>query len=297
VIIAILGPTAVGKTALSIELAKAYNGEIISGDSVQVYKQCTIGSAKVTKEEQQGIPHHMIDAYDVLETQMSVAMFQVRVRTLIEDIKKRGKTPILVGGTGLYIKSVFYDYNFEGSFRDPSQQVHYEQYTNQELFELLKEKDEEASKSIHMNNRKRVIQALIRSETSKVSSQTRKDVLLYDDVRFIGLRLDRKKLYERINKRVDIMIQKGLETEVKDLYNKGLKEDQLPFIGYKEWFPYFENICSLETVKEHIKQNSRRLAKKQMTFFNHQFTLNWFDVNLIDFKITINAVKTFLKGE
>jgi len=286
----IVGPTGIGKTKLSIALAKHYNTEIISGDSVQVYKQLDIGSAKVTEDEMAGITHHLIDILEPTED-FSVALFQKLVREKIETIQNQNKVPIIAGGTGLYIKSVLYDYNFKNTKRDSKLESKYKDFSNDELHHILNEKDPVSAFKIHPNNRKRVLQAISRSETNKISENTNKDKKLYD-FKIIGLTLEREKLYERINQRVDQMINDGLLEEVKSLYNQGINSNSVTAIGYKELYKYFDNECDLTEAIEKIKQHSRNLAKKQFTFFNNQFDITWIDADLNNFDNTINkAIK------
>ena len=283
--IVIVGPTGIGKTKLSIALAKKCNTEIISGDSVQVYKGLDIGSAKVTEEEMEGVPHHLIDLYEPDEN-FSVAIYQKLVRGKIDEFKAKGLTPIIVGGTGLYIKSVLYDYNFTDTKRDPEIEEKYENLSNKELHDILKEKDFESSKNIHMNNRKRVLQAISRSFSNKVSENKNKDVKLYDFT-LVGLTLEREKLYNLINKRVEKMIEDGLIDEVKNLYDQGIQSNSVKAIGYKELYKYFEGEWTLEEAIKKIKQHSRNLAKKQFTFFSNQFDCNWIEVDVDNFDKTI----------
>ncbi|QMS85653.1 tRNA (adenosine(37)-N6)-dimethylallyltransferase MiaA [Candidatus Xianfuyuplasma coldseepsis] len=294
-IIAIVGPTGVGKTALSIALAQELHTEIISGDSIQVYRGMDIGSAKITPEEMAGIPHHLLDILDPKE-EFSVAVFQSMVRDKITDFQKRELTPLIVGGTGLYIKSVLYDYDFTDAKRDPDLAAQYESCSNEELYAQLEIKDKKATNKIHPNNRKRVIQALIRSDTNKVGDNTNKDVPLYDFI-IIGLKLDRQTLYQRINDRVDQMMEMGLEEEMKHLYHKGLSKTAKQAIGYKEWIPYLNGTATKEEVVEAIKQHSRNLAKKQYTFFEHQFPVHWIDVDTQQFDNTIQNALELLRKE
>lgn len=286
--IIIVGPTGIGKTKLSIMLAKHYQTEIISGDSVQVYKQLNIGSAKVTDQETQGIKHHLIDILEPNED-FSVAIYQRLVRNKIEEFKQKKLTPIIVGGTGLYIKSVLYDYNFTDSLRNFKEEQKYINVSNEELHDILKEKDFQSSQLIHPNNRKRVLQAITRSETNKISQNKNKDTKLYDFT-LIGLTLDREELYNRINQRVDQMIQDGLLEEVKALYDQNIRSNSVQAIGYKELYQYFDGIYTLEEAINKIKQHSRNLAKKQYTFFNNQFDCNWVKVNLESFEETFQNV-------
>jgi tRNA dimethylallyltransferase len=288
----IVGPTGIGKTKLSIAVAKHFNTEIISGDSVQVYKELNIGSAKVTAEEMDGITHHLIDILEPTD-EFSVAVFQKLVRSKITEIQNKHKTPIIVGGTGLYIKSVLYDYNFQDTKRDTNEELKYSQYSNQELHQLLQSKDIVSSKKIHPNNRKRVLQAIHRSKTNKVSENNNKDKKVLD-FKIIGLTLNREQLYEMINNRVDQMIDEGLIDEVKSLYDKKIRSNSVTAIGYKELYKYFDGLWSLEYSIEKIKQHSRNLAKKQFTFFSNQFDIKWIHVNINHFEETIHeAIKYF----
>lgn len=292
--IIIVGPTGIGKTKLSIMLAKHYQTEIISGDSVQVYKELNIGSAKVTKEEQSGIKHHLIDMFEPDED-FSVALYQELVRNKISEFKQKNLLPIIVGGTGLYIKSVLYDYNFAKTKRDFKQEEKYSNLTNEELHQILQEKDYDSSLKIHKNNRKRVLQAITRSDSNKVSENKNKDKKLYDFT-LIGLTLERDKLYEIINKRVDIMLENGLLEEVKSLYDKNIRSNSVQAIGYKELYNYFDGVWTLEEAISKIKQHSRNLAKKQFTFFNNQFDCNWVEVNIDDFDQTYQEVLNIIEN-
>lgn len=285
-IFVIIGPTGIGKTKLSLAIAKHYNTEIISGDSIQVYKGLNIGSAKIKKDEMLGIKHHLIDILEPTED-FSVALFQKSVRKKIKDFEELGMNPLIVGGTGLYIKSVLYDYNFTNSSRDKSLDLLYKDLSNEEVHNILKEKDFDASLNIHMNNRKRVIQAISRSKDNKVSDNKNKDIALYD-FKIIGLTLERSVLYDLINKRVDLMLEEGLVEEVKSLYDKNIRTNSVTAIGYKELYSYFDGEYTLEEAIDKIKQHSRNLAKKQLTFFNNQFDVNWINVDLDNFDNTIN---------
>ncbi|MCF7926108.1 MAG: tRNA (adenosine(37)-N6)-dimethylallyltransferase MiaA [Candidatus Izimaplasma sp.] len=289
-IISLLGPTAVGKTALSIALAKHYETEIISGDSVQVYKGLDIGSGKIKDAKMQGIKHHLIDILDPKES-FSVANFQRIVRKKIKELETKNKLPLIVGGTGLYIKSVLYDYNFEDTKRDKDKLKKYNNTSNEKLHHILQQKDFEAASTIHPNNRKRVLQAISRSDKNKVSKNKNKDQKLYEFLA-IGLKMDRQKLYERINARVDHMIEVGLLKEVRHLYDLGIRSNCVSAIGYKELYKYFDGVWTLDKAVAKIKQHSRNLAKKQMTFFRNQFDISWIDVtDKTDEEITKEAIK------
>ncbi|KXY09130.1 tRNA (adenosine(37)-N6)-dimethylallyltransferase MiaA [Bacillus wiedmannii] len=281
----IIGPTAVGKTKLSIDLAKALNGEIISGDSMQIYRTMNIGTAKVTKEEMDGIPHYMVDIKNPEES-FSVAEFQERVRKHIREITERGKLPIIVGGTGLYIQSVLFDYQFTDDAGDTIYREQMEKLALERGVEYvhkkLQEVDPESAERIHANNVRRVIRALEIFHTTgeKMSDQLEKqeNELLYD-VSLIGLTMDREMLYDRINLRVDIMMDQGLLEEVEGLYNRGIRDCQsIQAIGYKEIYDYFEDRVSLEEAVSQLKTNSRRYAKRQLTWFRNKMDVTWFDV-------------------
>ncbi|HDR7781003.1 MULTISPECIES: tRNA (adenosine(37)-N6)-dimethylallyltransferase MiaA [Bacillus] len=281
----IIGPTAVGKTKLSIDLAKALNGEIISGDSMQIYRTMDIGTAKVTEEEMDGMPHYMVDIKNPEES-FSVAEFQERVRKHIREITERGKLPIIVGGTGLYIQSVLFDYQFTDDAGDTIYREQMEKLALERGVEYvhkkLQEVDPESAERIHANNVRRVIRALEIFHTTgeKMSDQLEKqeNELLYD-VSLIGLTMDREMLYDRINLRVDIMMDQGLLEEVEGLYNRGIRDCQsIQAIGYKEIYDYFEDRVSLEEAVSQLKTNSRRYAKRQLTWFRNKMDVTWFDV-------------------
>ena len=286
-IIVIVGPTGVGKTKLSIELAKKLDAEIINGDSVSIYKRLDIGSAKPSIEEREGIPHHLIDIRDV-EEEYNVFEYQKDVRKLIEDITFRGKRVIIVGGTGLYIKAALYDYNFTET--DGTDNT-YDNLTNEEIYNRIKAYTDNID--VHKNNRKRLVRLLNKYEKGEVIT-TNKDKLLYNVIT-IGLTTDRDFLYERINKRVDKMVANGLLEEIdslKEYYNKSRILNS--GIGYKEFSDYLFNGQSLESTLDKIKQDSRRYAKRQYTFFNHQFDTNWFNVDFNNFNNTIEEVYKFI---
>ena len=281
-VIVILGPTAVGKTKLSVELAKRLHGEVINADSTQVYQDMNIATAKVTEEEKENIPHHLFDIKRMTED-YSVSDYQKDVRVVIEDCIKRGKTPILVGGTGLYIKAALYDYQFAPT----SYKGDYHTFTNEELYQQLLEIS--PNTKIHKNNRKRVERALdYYHETHQVLEDKEKtEELLYPTI-FIGLTCDRNLLYDRINQRVDVMVRSGLLDEAKKIYDSNIRTKAVMTpIGYKQLFPYFEGTKSLEDCLEEIKKDSRHYAKRQYTFFKHQLPVHWLTVNFEQFDQTV----------
>ena len=288
-IIVIVGPTGVGKTKLSIELAKKLNAEIINGDSVAIYKNLDIGSAKPTIEERENITHHLIDVREV-EEEYSVFDYQKDVRNLINEISSIGKRIIIVGGTGLYIKAALYDY----TFKEGTTYNEYSNLTNEELHKKISSFQKEDIP--HINNRKRLVRLLNKYENNEEITNN-KDKKLYP-IKVIGLTTSRDYLYERINKRVDIMLENGLLEEVTNLKDRYKNSRILNSgIGYKEFYDYFFNNKELKDVVEQIKLDSRRYAKRQYTFFKHQFDTNWFDVNFNDFSKTIEEVYNFIQNK
>lgn len=291
-IIVIVGPTAVGKTKLSIELAKKFDGEIINADSTQIFKGLDVATAKVTEKEKENIVHHLIDIKKITDN-YTVYDYQKDARSCIDDILKRDKTPILVGGTGLYIKACLYDYKFN----EESNKVNeYLDFSNDKLYEMLLKIDPKTE--IHRNNRKRVIRALNYYNENKkpLSSKEKTDKELYDAI-YIGLTTDRDVLYDRINKRVDKMVDNGLLEEAKKIYKSNIRTKAvLTPIGYKELFPYFSGEKSLEECLNLIKQNSRRYAKRQYTWFNNQMNIKWFNTDFNDFDNTIVKVEKYIKN-
>ncbi|EPM6850931.1 tRNA (adenosine(37)-N6)-dimethylallyltransferase MiaA [Enterococcus hirae] len=281
-VLVIVGPTAVGKTALSVELAKKFHGEIISGDSLQVYKKLDIGTAKIKTSEMEGIPHHLIDIIEPNET-YSVADFQKAGRKLITEITERGRLPMIVGGTGLYIQSLLYDFQL-GAKEESVTAVRkkYEELaetlSKKELWEYLKTKDPLAAEKIHWNNQRKVIRALEVFEVTGYSITTPQEepARLYDYC-MIGLNTERALLYQRINQRVDSMLEEGLLEEARFVYELG-EVQASQGIGYKEFYPYFKGEESLENVVEQLKMNSRRYAKRQLTWFRNRLDAHWFDL-------------------
>ena len=289
-VIVITGPTAVGKTALSIELAKKLNGEIINADSMQIYKGLNIGTAKITEEEKENIPHHLFDIKEV-EEEYSIYNYQKDCRKVIDNILSRNKTPILVGGTGLYIKAALYDYKLS----EEKEQNTYDNLKTEEIYNELLKLDKNIK--IDKNNRRRLIRALNYYKENNTSINTNKtNKLLYNAI-FIGLTTNREILYKKINQRVDEMISQGLLEEVKYYYDKNIKTKPLiNGIGYKELYNYFDGLCSKEDAMEKIKQNSRHYAKRQYTFINNQLPIIWFETDYNNFNNTIEKVSSYLKN-
>lgn len=284
-VIILVGPTAVGKTDISIDIAKEINGEIISSDSMQIYKSFDIGSAKPTIEEMQGIKHYLIDEIDPF-TNFSVSDYQKKAKGYINEIYAKGKTPIITGGTGLYINSLIFDMDFSKSANDENYRAELEKLasenSNEYVHNMLKDIDEKSYNKIHFNNLRKVIRALeVFKVTGKTIDDFSSDLIKTNDYDYIliGLTRNRKRLYVRINKRVDIMIESGLLEEVKKLKEMGLNESNTSMqgIGYKEVVPYLNGMYDKETMISLIKQNSRRYAKRQMTWFRRYEDIHWFD--------------------
>jgi tRNA dimethylallyltransferase len=281
------GPTAVGKTATSIEMAKRHNGEVISADSMQIYKHMDIGSAKPTKEEMGDVPHHLIDFINPKDS-YSVSDFQKDAFEKIDDVIERGKLPIVVGGTGLYLNALMYEMDFSEAVGDPAFREEMRKQAiekgSEYIHDLLKEVDPEAAERIHHRNMKRVIRALeICRVTGGTSKDFAKDPVLNDRYNFVFIALtgNRKKLYARINKRVDQMFEAGLIEEVKNLKNLGLTDSHqsMKGIGYKEVLAYLDNRYDFDTMVSIIKQSSRRYAKRQLTWLRRYENLQWFDID------------------
>ena len=278
----IMGPTGVGKTKLSVELAKLYDAYIINCDAVQVYKGLDIGSAKVTEEEKCGIKHFLFDIKNPDE-EYSVKDYQTDLRNLFDKYSK--KNLIIVGGTGLYATAEAYDYRF-----NDEEKKDYSKFNNEELYSLALEKDKNCK--IDKNNRVRLERFLQKDITSLVAPK-----LLYPDAHFIGLTTSRENLYQIINKRVDKMVKDGLIDEVKELYKKYPNSLILKrAIGYKEIIEYLDNKISLEKSIDEIKKNSRHYAKRQYTWFNNKMDIKWFEVNFNYFNETIDNVKDYLNS-
>lgn len=279
-IICVVGPTGVGKTKLSIMLAKKYNGVVVNADACQIYQELNIGTAKIKEEEKCGIEHVLFDIKNPSED-YSVSDYQDDLRKVLE--KYKDKNIILVGGTGLYIMAGLYDYSFS-----PMIKKDYSNYSNEDLYAMCKNINE--SIEIHPNNRRRLENFLNRED-----KEIKVPKLLYDDVHFIGLTTDRQFLYNRIDKRVDKMLDEGLVDEVNNLYNKyGNVRILNSAIGYKEILKYLKNELSLHEAVDLIKKNSRHYAKRQYTWFNNKMNVKWFDTDFNNFENTFNKVKDYL---
>ena len=286
-IIVVAGPTAVGKTKFSLQLAKLLNGEIVSCDSMQLYKYMNIGSAKPTAEERSQVRHHLIDFVEP-EEDFSVARYQKLAKASIADILSRGKQPIVSGGTGLYLNSLLYDMAFPSTPQDSSYRRHLTKMAEEQgsyfLHQMLKEQDAAAAQRIHPNNTKKIIRALERlregEETLRPFHEIKRPTQDYDAV-LIGLTRNRTELYDRINKRVDSLVQQGLLEEVKQLMDMGLTTENISMkgIGYKEIMDYFLGSCSLEEAIDKVKKNTRHYAKKQLTWFRRYDKMKWYNIS------------------
>ena len=281
-ILVVVGPTGVGKTKLSVELAKKYNAIVVNGDSMQVYKGLDIGTAKVTEEEKCGIDHFLFDVVSV-EDMYTVFDYQRDLRKVLELYKDRNI--VIVGGTGLYIKAGLYNYVFE----DDTSYDTYNDISNEELYEKVKEKY--PNLDIHVNNRKRLIRALNKKE----DYDNKGNELLYD-AKFIGIDLDRDVLYDRINRRVDIMVKDGLIEEARKLYDEHIySKAVMTCIGYKELYMYFDGKISLNEALDLIKKNSRHYAKRQYTWFKNQMDVKWFKLDKC-YDETYKEIIAYLEG-
>ncbi len=277
-VLVIVGPTASGKTSFGILCANKYNGEIISGDSIQIYRGLDIGSAKATVIERDSAVHHLIDIKDASDN-YSVKEFQELGRNLIDDITSRGKLPIIVGGTGLYIKALLYDYTF---YDEQEPDNDYTELSNEDIYNILLKEDPKCLEKIHINNRKRLVRALnvLRKHSLGISQirENQSHELLYD-AKLIGLTKDRETLYKDIEARVDKMVDDGLIDEIKGLLDSGIsfENQSMQGIGYKEFRAYFNNEKSLEECVNDVKRNTKHFAKRQYTWFNNQMPIEWFD--------------------
>ncbi|MGB4985653.1 MAG: tRNA (adenosine(37)-N6)-dimethylallyltransferase MiaA [Erysipelotrichaceae bacterium] len=280
-VIAIVGPTGSGKSSLGINIAQQLNSEIISGDSIAIYQQLNIGSAKPSKEEQQLVKHHLVDILSI-DHSYSVADFQNKGRKIIDQLHQQNKIPIVVGGTGLYIKALLYDYQFE---KREFVEDDFDVWDNNTIWNYINDKDQQAANKIHVNNRQRLITTarllnnIVEGNKTTLLEQQKHEPIY--ECLIIGLTMDKDYLYQRINQRVDQMMEMGLLNEVEELYKienvfdlPGLKG-----IGYKEFKDYYDNNQGLEKTVEEIKKHTRQFAKRQYTWFNNQMTVNWLDIN------------------
>lgn len=305
-IVAVCGPTAVGKTKFSIEIARAFDGEIVSCDSMQLYKFMDIGSAKPTKEEQSRAPHHLVDVIDPRDD-FSCAVYKKMAFDAIDDIISRGHLPVIAGGTGLYLNSILYNMEFDEvppadeALRAKLYQEASE-YGNEYVYNKLKEIDEAAASRIHPNNVKKVIRALEAALSGNKIGDFSKDITRNEsvDAVLICLTRDREELYDRINRRVDILLDEGLVEEVRSLMEMGLTDDNISMkgIGYKEVIAYLRGEASLEDTAELIKKNTRHYAKRQLTWFRRYEDMKWFDISTYsDDETCLEAIIQWLKKQ
>ncbi len=304
-LVILTGPTAVGKTALSITLAKAIGGEIISADSMQVYRRMDIGSAKITQEEMDGVPHHLIDVLEP-EQEFNVVVFQKLAKQAAEEIYSRGHIPIVAGGTGFYIQALVYDIDFTENDEDTALRHSLEEQARRDgpeaLFERLRAVDPESCESIHAHNIKRVIRAIEFYEKTgkKISDhnrEQRQNTSPYNVAYFV-LSDNRERIYERINARTDQMMAQGLEEEVRALWESGCRRDMVSMqgLGYKEMLAYLEGEISLDEAVYLIKRDTRHFAKRQLTWFRREKEVIWIDKTAFDqnSQNIINYMKDFL---
>ena len=285
-IIVICGPTAVGKTKYAIETALHVDGEVVSCDSMQLYKFMDIGSAKPTEEEQAMVKHYLVDEIDPRDS-FSVVKYQKMAKKAIEEIFSKGKTPVIAGGTGLYLNSLLYEMDFSAPPRDSSYRdklyEEAEKYGPQALHDRLRQMDPDAASRIHPNNTKKVIRALEAAESGDKVKNFATELKQCTDysVKLIGLTRDRAELYDRINRRVDILVEMGLLDEVKSLLDMGLSESDISMkgIGYKEIIGYYNGEYDMETAINLVKKNTRRYAKRQLTWFRRYDDMKWFDIS------------------
>ena len=301
-ILVIAGPTASGKTSLSIELAKRLNGEIISGDSIQQYIGLDIGSGKVTREEMQGIKHHLIDIKTPLENS-DVASFQMQARACIDQITSLNKLPIVCGGTGLYIKALLYDYQFKNeSPLDADNQQKIDLLTNEQLYDWLMLLDPTSASKIHLNNRVRLQRAITIALTSKQTKSEQENAQLHQpiyDAYAICLSWPRATIRTRISQRVDSMVENGLVLEIQNLLTNGVSFNDacMKGIGYKEFANYFNGNASLEECIQQVKTHSCQFAKRQETFFRHQFeNMQWLDMTTLNIDNEVERIKAWLNA-
>lgn len=287
-IIAIVGPTGVGKTNLSIELAKRYNAEIISCDSMQIYKKMNIGTAKITKNEMQNIKHHLIDIKDVSED-YSVFDYQKDARLILNKLLKENKNVVIVGGTGLYLKALLYNYDFK---LNNNERKDFSSYTNEELYNMVLKIDKNTK--IHINNRQR-LESYLNNHNYPQNKKEVESKMIYN-AKIIGLTRPREELYDTINKRVDYMIKNGLEEEARYFYDNNIHSKAIKTaIAYKELYMYFDKKISRNDAIELIKQRSRHYAKRQYTWFNNQMNVKWFNIDINNFDNTIKEVEDYIE--
>lgn len=291
-VIIITGPTGTGKTKLSIKIAEMLNTEIINGDAYQVYKGMDILTAKIKEEEKENIPHHLFDI-KLPSEEYSVAEYQKNVRNLINEFTKQNKIPLTVGGSGLYIDSIIYDYNFTKEGRNNSTEEQYANLSNEELHQILKSLNTDAAIKIHPNNRKRVLRAIELASTNSLINEFN-NTLVYEPL-IIFLNEERSKLYDNLNKRVDLMIEEGLIEEVKALSKLKLSKTASLAIGYKELIPYLNGEQDLLACIDEIKKNTRHLAKRQITWFKRHNNIKIIDIDRENFNNTIEEVKKIIR--
>ena len=303
-VIVIVGPTASGKTSLSIEIAKKMNGEIISADSMQIYKEMDIATAKPTEEEMQGIPHHLMSFVEPTEN-FSVADFKEKALDVIEDVFKRGKQPIVAGGTGFYVDTLiknttFFDFDKNEKRSELTERL--EKEGIEKLYEELREIDPDTAERLHINDTKRILRALevyyATGKTISLQAELSHEKESEYDWFIIGLTAkDREILYDRINRRVEIMLECGLEEEAKKFFSSEKSGTSKQAIGYKELKPYFDGLSTLDEAVENLKRETRRYAKRQLTWFRRNEEINWIAIDSLSSEEIVNeAIKLLENG-
>lgn len=299
-LLVLLGPTATGKSYCGIKLAEKFNGEIISGDSMYVYKKMDIGTAKPSREELAAVTHHMVDILEP-DADFSVYDFKVAAEKLIREINAKGKLPILVGGTGLYIQALLEDYSFNKVSENPELRRELESFVeekgNEALHARLAELDPEAAKNLHPNNVRRVIRAIESVSAGEKVSDTKKGHMVYDAL-VLGLNMEREFLYERINQRVDLMLEAGLKEEVEKLMREGVSPKCLSMqsLGYRQMAEYLAGEYDYEKMRHEICKGTRHFAKRQLTWYRRMPYVKWFDVDRkLDYKSVLDEMSTLIE--
>ncbi len=296
-VVGIVGPTAVGKTALGVAIARRFGGEVVSGDAFQCYRGMDVGTAKVRPEETGGIPHHLIDILDPEEA-FSVSDYQKRVRGKIAELHGKGILPVVVGGSGLYVQAALYDYRFAGAGRDQRRDEAVAGVSTETLYETLRRRDPARAEAIGPANRRRILRMLDILDSaapSDLDSEQGKTPF-YPDLTMIGLSMPRDILAGRIAERVDEMMRRGLLEEVRALYDRGVRTQAVQAIGYRELYRHLDGELSLAEAVEQIKIHSRQFAKRQMTWFSNRMAVDWFTVDPVRFEDTVEAVCASLGG-
>jgi tRNA dimethylallyltransferase len=289
----VVGPTGIGKSKTGIALAKALHGEVISSDAYQFYRGLNIGTAKLTEDQMDGITHHLIDILEANEP-FSVADYQRIVRKKINELMEGNITPILVGGSGLYLQAALYDYRFSGTVRDEDLEKDLELFSNQELWQKLHLMNPQKAQELHVNNRRRILRSIQLLSSEDYVEEKRNHDPIYPEIVLIGLDASRPLIHQYIDQRIDEMMKKGLVEEAKTIYEISPTLQSAQAIGYKEFFPYFEGKNTLEECIELVKKNTKKYAKRQMTWFHNQLNVQWFTIHG-DLESTIEEILCYVQ--